>query len=92
MQSIIISVKYLRLWVNNFNHIKEIYFRGFRFFFDSKNKIIKSKKNSILKDLNGNKIYLENFEYLAKENIFKSIGSIKIIDQFDNICEYSNLY
>ncbi len=60
--------------------------------FDGKNKKIKSNKNSILTDLSGNKIYLENFEYLITEKIFKSIGFIKIIDQFENTYEFSQLY
>ena len=49
--------------------------------FDNKNKFINSKNKSILKDLDGNQIYLENFEYLINENIFKSIGYIKIEDK-----------
>ena len=49
--------------------------------FDNKNRFINSKNKSILKDLDGNQIYLENFEYLINENIFKSIGYIKIEDQ-----------
>ena len=36
-------------------------------------------KGISVKDLDGNEIYLENFEYLAEENIFKSIGLIKIL-------------
>ena len=33
-------------------------------------------------------IYLENFEYLANENIFKSVGLIKINDQNNNNYEF----
>ena len=47
---------------------------GSDIFFDNKNKVIRSDKSSIVKDLSGNKIYFENFEYLIKENIFKSVG------------------
>ena len=53
-------------------------------YFDNINKIIKSQKSAILKDLSGNEIYFENFEYLINENIFKSIGLIKITDQYNN--------
>lgn len=60
--------------------------------FDNKNKIIKSNQNSILEDLSGNKIYLENFEYLANENIFKSVGYVKIIDKNDNTYEFNQIY
>ena len=60
--------------------------------FDNHNKIIKSKKNSFLKDLNGNKVYFENFEYLAMKNIFKSVGYIKIIDNLENSYQFSQIY
>ena len=60
-------------------------------FFDNK-KNIKSNKNSILTDKSGNNIYLENFEYLANENIFKSVGLIKINDQNNNNYEFSQIY
>jgi len=60
--------------------------------FDNKNKFINSKNKSILKDLDGNQIYLENFEYLINENIFKSIGYIKIEDQKKNVYEFSQIY
>ena len=71
----------------------ENYFlEGSDIFFDNKKKIIKSSKKSTLKDLSGNKIYLENFEYLAKENIFKSVGFIKIVDKLQNSYEFSQIY
>ena len=60
--------------------------------FDNNNRLISSKNKSILKDLEGNKIYLENFEYLINENIFKSIGYIKIEDQKENVYEFSQIY
>ena len=41
-------------------------------YFDNKNKIIKSQKSAILKDLSGNKIYFENFEYLINDIEFDS--------------------
>jgi LPS-assembly protein len=65
---------------------------GVDIIFDNFNKDIKSNKPSTLKDLDGNEIYLENFEYLAEENIFKSIGLIKIKDKFNNIYEFSQIY
>ena len=43
-------------------------------FIDNINKIIKSEKKSILKDQDGNLIYLENFEYSVENSLFKSIG------------------
>ena len=59
---------------------------------DKKSKFILSKKPSIIRDKQKNKIYLDNFEYLAKKNIFKSVGNIKIIDQFDNVYKFSQIY
>ena len=61
-------------------------------YFDNENKEIKSDKPSILKDLSGNTINLENFEYLQASNIFKSIGKIKILDQYKNTYNFSQLY
>ncbi len=60
--------------------------------FDNKNKIINSKKKSKLLDQDKNEIYLENFEYLIEQNIFKSIGNIKIIDTKNNNFEFSQIY
>ena len=65
---------------------------GSDIYFDNLNKIIKSNKNSILTDLSGNKIYLENFEYLANQNIFKSVGLVKIVDHLKNSYEFSQIY
>ena len=59
---------------------------------DNKNKIINSKKASILTDLDGNTIYLNTFEYLANKNVFKSIGPVKIIDNKKNNFEFSQIY
>ena len=59
---------------------------------DGEKKIIRSTKNSILYDKDGNEISLDNFEYLAKKNIFKSIGNIKIKDQLENLYEFSQIY
>ena len=61
-------------------------------FFNNKSKFIKSEKNSILSDLDGNQIYLENFNYQIKDSIFKSIGLIKIEDKKDNVYEFSQIY
>ena len=65
---------------------------GSDLYFDNLNKKIRSEKSAILEDLSGNKIYLENFEYLAENDIFKSIGLIKIIDEFENTYEFSQIY
>ena len=66
--------------------------KGSDLYFDNLNKKIRSDKSAILEDLSGNKIYLENFEYLAENDIFKSVGLIKIIDEFENTYEFSQIY
>ncbi len=71
---------------------KNYVLEGENIFFDNKNEIIKSDTTAILKDPSGNEIYLENFEYLVKENIFKSVGSVEIIDQFKNNYKFSQIY
>ena len=59
---------------------------------DNSLRLISSKKSSTIEDLDGNQIYLENFEYQIDKNIFKSIGLIKIKDQNDNQYEFSQIY
>lgn len=60
--------------------------------FDNKKKLILSKKKSSIIDEDGNIIYLDNFEYKINENIFKSLGVIKIEDKNKNIYEFSQIY
>ena len=57
-----------------------------------KKKAKKSKDNTIIKDLDNNIIYLENFEFLSDENIFKSVGLVKIEDKQNNTYEFSQVY
>ena len=59
---------------------------------DNQNKVIFSDKDSTLKDLDDNKIFLENFEYSMKTNIFKSIGLVKLKDKENNTYEFSQTY
>ena len=59
---------------------------------DNKNTFIKSDKKTFIVDKDGNEIYLDNFEYFKQKNIFKSIGSIKIIDKFNNSYNFSQIY
>jgi LPS-assembly protein len=58
---------------------------------NSKNSIVSNKK-TIIKDIDGNKIFLENFEFLNKKNIFKSIGVVKVEDKLNNTFEFSQIY
>ena len=64
---------------------------GKNIIFNNKKKIISSKDSSLIED-DKNKIYLENFEYLIKQNIFKSVGYIKIEDLNKNNYELTQVY
>ena len=59
---------------------------------DNKKFLIISNKSSIISDQDKNIITLENFKYLTKENIFKSIGYIKVEDKLNNNYEFSQIY
>jgi LPS-assembly protein len=60
--------------------------------FDNSNNYIKSEKKTLITDEDDNKIFLENFEYLTEENIFKSIGLINIKDNMTNNYKFSQIY
>ena len=57
-----------------------------------KRNIINSKQSSTISDQDNNIIYLDNFEYIINENVFKSVGLIKIEDSKKNSYEFSQLY
>ncbi len=59
---------------------------------DNKNKTIVSSKSSVIIDRVGNQIFLENFEYSVSDNLFKSVGLIKIEDINKNNYEFSQIY
>ena len=59
---------------------------------NQKLNIILSNKPSVIKDIQKNEIQLDNFEYQSDKNIFKSIGNVKIIDKFNNIYKFSQIY
>ncbi len=65
---------------------------GSNILINNKSKIIKSNDPSSLKDLDGNKIFLDTFEYQIEKNIFKSVGNVKIIDNKKNNFEFSQIY
>ena len=58
---------------------------------DLSKKIVSNQKATII-DKDDNKIYLENFEYTKKNNLFKSVGLIKLEDKNKNIYEFSQIY
>ena len=53
---------------------------------------ILSDRNTIVKDEEGNSIYLNSFEYKKNDKIFKSIGQIRIQDKLNNSYEFSQIY
>ena len=59
---------------------------------NNKEKIISSAKKALITDKDNNQIYLDKFEYKINENIFKSIGYVKVQDKFDNSYEFSQIY
>ena len=59
---------------------------------DNEKNFIKSNKKTIIIDKENNKIDLDNFEYNTNNNIFKSVGFIKIEDSKGNNYEFSQIY
>ena len=59
---------------------------------DTKNKVIESKNDTVITDQDKNKIFLQNFKYNSNENIFKSIGLIKVEDTSNNSYKFSQIY
>ena len=59
---------------------------------DNTKNIITSKDEALIKDPDGNQIYLDNFEFNLNSNIFKSIGLVKIEDKMSNSYEFSQIY
>ena len=60
--------------------------------FDNKNFFIKSNSPAIITDLEGNKIFLERYEYSTLNKFFKSSGNIKVIDSKNNSYNFSQIY
>ncbi len=55
-------------------------------------KDVSSDSKSIITDNDNNQIFLENFQYNTNNNIFKSIGFIKVRDIKNNEYEFSQIY
>ena len=60
--------------------------------FDNSKDFIMSNKKTSIKDQENNKIFLENFEYQAENNIFKSVGLARVEDKMNNSYEFSQIY
>ena len=65
---------------------------GNNFIFDNSKNFIFSNNPARIIDQDKNIINLDNFEYYIKDNLFKSIGSIKIQDLTSNSYEFSQIY
>ena len=74
-----------KLKLKNYIHFKV------RIFLNNK-KINKIRKKFNLVDQEGNKIFIENFEYLVNDSLFKSLGFIEIQDTKNNIYQFSQVY
>ena len=60
--------------------------------FNDQSNVVSSDKETLVKDIMENLITLNNFKYEINENIFKSVGNIKVIDKMNNSYEFSQLY
>ena len=78
--------------ISNFETLNGYKVKTSDVFLDNKNGLISSQKKTIIEDRDNNKIYLNNFEYLREKNIFKSVGSIKIIDNLNNSYNFTQIY
>ena len=59
---------------------------------NNKSKTISSNEVTSINDPEGNYIELQNFSYQVSNNIFKSVGSVKILDKLENNYEFSQIY
>lgn len=59
---------------------------------DDNVKLIQSNEETIIEDIDKNKIFLDNFEYLVNDNIFKSVGFVNVLDNLDNSYKFSQIY
>ena len=59
---------------------------------NNKKNSITSEKETTITDIDNNKIILQNFKYEKTNNIFTSLGLIKVLDNIDNTYEFSQIY
>ena len=65
---------------------------GSNIFFDNNQKIINSEERALIIDQDNNQISLEKFNYDINNDIFKSVGDVKIQDVNENTYEFSQIY
>ena len=63
-----------------------------KIFYDGIKKIIHTDQNAILRDVDGNLVKVDMFQYNIQKNIFSSIGKIKIIDVKKNKYFFKELF
>ena len=60
--------------------------------YNSFTKVLNSNDDSIFTDTDGNKIIVNMFQYQIKENLFSSIGKVKVIDANSNKYFFKEIY
>ena len=61
-------------------------------FYNTEAKIVSSSAESILSDSDGNIVNVSMFQYQATQNLFSSVGDIKIVDNKKNKYFFKELY
>ena len=65
---------------------------GTDIFYDRQKKIIYSQNDTVIKDRDGNRVFVNMFNYLTEKKMFLSKGNIKIIDKRNNEYLFSEIY
>ena len=66
--------------------------KGSDIIFDDLNGLISSDNKTTVTDPDKNIIFLNSFEYLIKDYVFKSIGNVRVEDIFKNVYNFSQVY
>ena len=66
--------------------------KGSDIIFDDLNKLITSNSKTTVTDPDNNIIYLDSFQYLINDYVFKSVGKVRVEDTFENIYNFSQVY
>ena len=66
--------------------------QGDDIFYDNSKRIIYSNSDSVITDVNGNKIYTKMFNYQVTKKMFFSQGQVKVLDNRDNEYLFTEIY
>ncbi len=66
--------------------------KGSDIVFDDLNKLITSNSKTTITDPDNNIIYLDSFQYLISDYVFKSVGEVRVEDTFENVYNFSQVY